>query len=99
MSLQANMQAWIPDNKGVFSHHKFFPQREEYAFTEGLTVSKADFNFTNLDGDVITFPAATADWSSFSLVGLGGNETWPVPTTAMAASNQDLRTAGAFRRA
>ena len=60
-----------------------------------LKYSNADYNFTNLDNDTITWPASPdLDWSKFNIVNLGGNRTWPVPTAAFAASNIDLRDKG-----
>ncbi len=60
-----------------------------------LKYSAADFNFTNLDGDTITWPdSPDKDWAKFNIVNLGGNRTWPMPTAAFAATNIDLRDKG-----
>lgn len=59
--------------------------------------SSADYNFTSIDNDTIAWPSSpTADWSKFSIVNLGGNKTYPIPTAAFAASNIDLRDKGEF---
>ena len=57
--------------------------------------SNAWWNFTSLGNDTISWPASPADnWANFSLINLGGNKTYPIPTAAMAASNTDLRDKG-----
>jgi hypothetical protein len=61
-----------------------------------LKYGAADFNFTSIDNDTIAWPESPdKDWSKFSIVNLGGNKTWPMPTAAFAASNIDLRDKGA----
>ena len=60
-----------------------------------LKYSTADYNFTSIDNDSLAWPSSpTADWSKFSIINLGGNRTWPMPTAAFAATNTDLRDKG-----
>lgn len=60
-----------------------------------LKYSTADYNFTDLGDDNLTWPASPdQDWSKFSVVNKNGNKTWPVPTVAFAASNIDIRDKG-----
>ena len=63
-----------------------------------LKYSAADYNFSDIGNDTITWPTSPdQDWSKFSIVNLNGNKTWPMPTAAFAASNIDLRDKGAAR--
>lgn len=60
-----------------------------------LKYSQADYNFTNIGNDTISWPSSpSADWSKFSIINLGGSKTWPIPTAAFAANNVDLRDKG-----
>lgn len=60
-----------------------------------LKYNAADNNFTDIGEDNISWPASPdLDWSKFSVVGLNGNRTWPVPTVSFVATNIDLRDKG-----
>ena len=60
-----------------------------------LRYNKADYNLTDLGASPpIVFPAPTADWGNFSLINLGGKATFPVITSAMIVSSQDLSQTG-----
>ena len=60
-----------------------------------LRYNKADFNLTDLGGaPPLVLPAPEADWGNFSLINLPGKNTFPVITTAMIISSQDLSQLG-----
>lgn len=52
-----------------------------------LRYSKADWTFPGVN---ITIPAATADWSKFNLTNLPGDKTYPIVTTSILITNNDL---------
>ena len=52
-----------------------------------IRYSKADWTFPGVN---ISIPAATADWSKFNLTNLPGEKTYPVVTTSILLTNNDL---------
>ncbi|KAK9917387.1 hypothetical protein WJX75_003825 [Coccomyxa subellipsoidea] len=61
--------------------------------------SKADWTFPGIN---VSIPAATADWSKFNLTNLPGDKTYPVVTTSILVTNNDLtgrETRGAAQKA
>ncbi|EIE20592.1 periplasmic binding protein-like II [Coccomyxa subellipsoidea C-169] len=64
-----------------------------------IRYSKADWTFPGVN---ISIPAATADWSKFNLTNLPGEKTYPVVTTSILLTNNDLtgrETRGAAQKA
>ncbi|BDA50526.1 probable phosphate-binding protein PstS 2 [Coccomyxa sp. Obi] len=64
-----------------------------------LRYSKANWTFPGVN---ITIPAPTADWSKFNLTNLPGDKTYPVVTTSILLTNNDLtgrETRGAAQKA
>ena len=57
--------------------------------------SKANWTFPGVN---ITIPAATADWSKFNLTNLPGEKTYPVVTTSILLTNNDLTGRGEHLR-
>lgn len=52
-----------------------------------MRYSKANWTFPGVN---ITIPAPTADWSKFNLTNLPGDKTYPVVTTSILLTNNDL---------
>ena len=52
-----------------------------------IRYSKADWKFPGVN---ISIPAPTADWSKFNLTNLPGEKTYPVVTTSILVTNNDL---------